>query len=177
MPPGVEQHRIWRHVAVDDPGAVEGLESSERVVKDHECGSRGKGPGHVDEVTERDRVHPFVHDRGVPVVEVDDREQVLMAERAEHTHVVADLAAVRGVGGQRGAQEPDDHLRAGGRVVGVDERAGSIDADPPIQRVARDVCPRPGNVVAASLVHASPSMPSQKRRGVDLRTGGTTLGP
>ena len=36
----------------------------------------------------------------------------------------------------------------------VDERAGAIDADPPIQGVAGNACPRPGDVLAAGLLHS-----------------------
>ena len=152
MPPVSRRTASGRHVAMDDPGGVERLESRERVVE-HDQRSRAARRD-VDQVTERDPVHPLVDDRGVPVVERDDREQVLVAQRAEHAHVVADLTAVRGVGGQRRAEQPDDHPRAGGGVVGVDQRAGAVDADPPIQGVAGNVRPRPRDLVASSLLHS-----------------------
>jgi hypothetical protein len=93
----------------------------------------------------------------VAVVELDDRKEMLMPERAEHPHVVADLAPVRGVGREGRAEQPDDYPRTAGVVVGVDKRTGAVDADPPIQCVAGNACPRPGDAVASSLVH-SPSV-------------------
>jgi hypothetical protein len=39
--------------------------------------------------------------------------------------------------------------------VRVDERTGAVDADPPIQCVAGNVCPRPGDVAGSSLVHST----------------------
>ena len=98
MPSVSSRIALRRHVAMDDAGRVERLEAGERVVEDDQRSGRGEATGHVDEVAQRDRVHPFVDDRGVPVVERDDGEEVLVAQRAEHAHVVADLTAERGVG-------------------------------------------------------------------------------
>jgi len=142
---------------MDDSGCVKGLEGGERVVEDDQRGRRGEASGHIDQVAQRDPVDPFVDDRRLAVIEVDDGKEMLVAQGAEHAHVVADLTAERGVGGQRRAEQPDDHARSGGVVVGVEERTGAVDADPPIQYVAGNMCPRPGDVVASSLVH-SPSV-------------------
>jgi len=80
-----------------DPGRVERLQGGERVVEDDHGGGRREPAGDIDEMAHRDRVHPFVDDRRVPVIECDDREQVLMTQHAQHRHVVADLAAIGGV--------------------------------------------------------------------------------
>ena len=61
--------------------------------KTHERRGGSQAARNIDEVAQRDRLHPFVDDRGVAIVERDDGEEVLMAQRAEHAHVVADLAA------------------------------------------------------------------------------------
>ena len=87
-------------------------------------------------MAQRDRVDPFVDDRRLALVEIDDGKEMLVSQGSEHAHVVADLPAERGVGPQRRAEQPDDHARSGGVVVGVDERTGAVDADPPIQCVA-----------------------------------------
>jgi hypothetical protein len=154
---GIEQDRSRRDVPMDDPGRVEGLERRQSIVENEQCGGRRQAAGDVDELAQGDRIHPFAHDRGMPVVELDNRKEMLVTQRLEHAHVVPGLAAIPGVGPERGAEQPDDDSRTCGGVMGVDERTGAVDADPPIQCVAGHVCPRPGDAVASSLVH-SPSV-------------------
>jgi hypothetical protein len=72
------------------------------------------------------------------IVEGDHGEEVLVAQRAERSHVVADLAAKGRVRGERGAEQADGHRRAGRDAARGDDRTGAVDADPPIQDVPGD---------------------------------------
>ena len=64
------------------PAAWSASSAGQAVVEDDERGSRRQGAGDVDEVTERDPVDALVDDRRAAVVERDDREQVLVPQRA-----------------------------------------------------------------------------------------------
>ena len=158
----VDEQRFRAHVAMLDPGRVERLEPGEAVVEEHER-RRGIQPANrIDEVAERDRIHPLAHDRGVAIVERDDGEEVLVAQRTQHTHVPAHLTVQRRVGSERRAEQADRHPRAGAGVVRGDQRPRPVDADPTIQGVAGDVRALSGEVPASGLLHSPCSMPSPR---------------
>jgi len=121
-----------------DPRGVHRLESGQAVIEDNQSRGGRQRPGDTYKVAERDAVHRLADNRGSMVVEGDHGEEVLMAQCAEHAHVVANLTAEGAIRRERRAEQADAHGRTSRDVACGDDRAGSVDADPPIQEVTGD---------------------------------------
>ena len=105
----IDEERLGAHVAMLDTGRVQRLETGQRVVEEHERRGGIQTARDIDEVAQRDRLHPFACNREVAIVEREDGEEVLVAQRAQHAHVPANLSVQRGIGRQRRAQQANRH--------------------------------------------------------------------
>ena len=121
----------------DDPCPVECLERGQGVVEDDQRGGRRERTGDIDQMVDRDPIPTeLVDDRRVPVIEGDDRKRCWWRRCAEDSPCRGGLAPIAASEDSAGLSKPYDHTRSRGVVMRVDERAGAVDAHPPIECVA-----------------------------------------